>query len=239
MFDKMWKRALLVGVVGLAVAAVTVGQIGAQNRPELVARSGDGEHAGFSTDAVLYNQYDNPNGIGIVTQNFEAVYDAYDAFLADDFIVPNGKNWIINQIDVDGIYFNGPGPADSFNTFLHKHNSATGKPSNSPQKTALNRPYTVVGASTFRIGPISPALRVNATNAVRHWWVSVQANMAFSAGGEFGWNSRNVQSNTGAHWKNPGNGFGTGCTTYTLMNTCIGVGEGPDLMFTLYGTQTP
>lgn len=236
MFDKMWKRALLVTAVGLSVAAVTGGQLGAQGRPIVVAPAGDGVHVVDQTQAILYDQYDNQGANALTSQNFEAVYDAYDSFLADDFVIPNGVNWVINQIDVDGVY-SVAGPAASFNVFLHRHVPATNLPFNSPTAQKLNRPYTVVGASTFRINLMGQGntIRISA-NQSRHWWISVQANLDFDAGagGQWFWTDRSVQSNAPSAWKNPGDGFGTGCTTYSNMNTCLAQLD-PDLMFTLYG----
>ena len=44
------------------------------------------------------------------SQNFEADLDAYDDELADDFVVPGGDAWTIDQVDAAGVYFNGTGP---------------------------------------------------------------------------------------------------------------------------------
>ncbi|HEV8692354.1 MAG TPA: hypothetical protein VGQ91_18760, partial [Ideonella sp.] len=54
--------------------------------------AGTGAKAGVKPaqgpDATLYDQNNDDNGIGIVSQNFEATFDAYDAQGADDFAVP-------------------------------------------------------------------------------------------------------------------------------------------------------
>src|SRR6476620_11204333 len=62
---------------------------------------------------VIYTQRDNDNGIGIVSQNFESTFNGYDSQGADDFNVK--KKAKVAQVDADGVYFNGAGPADSYN----------------------------------------------------------------------------------------------------------------------------
>ena len=86
-----------------------------------VASPGNGVSTSSPADpnAILYDQYDNPASAASNSQNFEPAFDAYDDFLADDFVVPYGKQWAINQVDVQGQYFNGFGPADSMNIFIY------------------------------------------------------------------------------------------------------------------------
>jgi len=70
------------------------------------------------------------------------------------------------------------------------------------------------------------------------YWVSVVANMDFSTGGEWGWNSRTATSNNPAVWQNPGGGFGM-CESWTPNATCIGNPGDSDLLFSLSGVVTP
>ena len=69
---------------------------------------------------ILYSQYDNPGANSYSSQNFEPANDAYDDFLADDFVVPAGQKWDLNQVDVQGVYYSGPGPA-RFDECIHLH----------------------------------------------------------------------------------------------------------------------
>lgn len=238
MFDKMWMRALLVAVVGLAVAAVTGGPIGAQSGPAArVARGQVAAHP-YNSDGIdpkaviLYNQYDYPGRDAINSQNFETAYDAYDDFLADDFNVTPGKAWRITQVDVDGLYDNGPGPAASFNVYLHR-NAAGNLPRDPAAVVRLSQAYSVVGASTFRI-TIAPPMLVPKDRPSDHIWISVQSNMNFLANGQWYWTDRRVLSNSGSAWKNPLGGFGI-CPTWSLMTDCVAGVTSPDLEFTLYG----
>ena len=64
-----------------------------------------------SPGVVLYDQYDNQAANATSSQNFEDANNAFDDELADDFVVPGGATWNIDQVDVAGVYFNGPAPS--------------------------------------------------------------------------------------------------------------------------------
>ena len=161
---------------------------------------------------VLYDQYDNPGTNSTSSQNFEASFDAYDDMLADDFVVPGGQTWNINQVDVAGVYYNGAGPAASVNlTFYDDASTLPG----SAVATRNNLSATDTGGS-FTIPIPSPVALSEGT-----YWVSAQVNLDFSAGGQWGWTDRTVQANSGAAWINPGGGFGAGCLTWDRKTTCV------------------
>jgi hypothetical protein len=174
---------------------------------------------------TLYDQYNNDSGVASSSQNFEASFDAFDDNLADDFVVPSSASWSVGQVDAAGTYFNGGGPANSFNVTVYQDSSG------SPGSVVADRPdssYTVVGGNDFRI-TLSPA--VDLTEGT--YWISVQVNMDFSVGGQWGWDDRTVQDNSGAMWENPNDGFGVGCITWTPKLTCISTAGGPDQVFSL------
>ena len=72
---------------------------------------------------MLYDQYDNPGSNSWQSQNYEAQYDGYDNELADDFVVPSETSWDIDGVDVQGVYYNGPGPATSVNVRVYANGS--------------------------------------------------------------------------------------------------------------------
>jgi hypothetical protein len=179
---------------------------------------------------VLYDQNDSDDGIGIVSQNFESSFDQYDAQAADDFSVPAGARWKIKEVDVTGVYFNGSGPAASENvTFYKDHHGRPGKDVGS---------YTVTGADSFGsfVIDLGKGQPVRGGTDGRTYWVSVQANLDFFAGGEWGWENRTTTSGGAAQWQNPGDGFATGCSTWGDENVCIPDGQG-DHMFTIRGVD--
>src|SRR5436190_12656461 len=111
----MKKMLLLAAAAAFAMSATAAGP-GASS-------AGTGAKAGKmpaqGPDATLYDQTANPNGIGIVSQNFEATFDAYDAQGADDFTVPAGFKWKVTGVNAPGVYFNGSGPASSWHVMIY------------------------------------------------------------------------------------------------------------------------
>jgi subtilisin-like proprotein convertase family protein len=180
--------------------------------------------------ALLYDQTDNPSAAATSSQNFEASFDPFDDAVADDFIVPAGEIWTINQVNVSGVYFNGAGPANSVNvTFYPDAATLPG----SAEYTASNL-AVVDTAGNFVINLTTPAMIPAGTH-----WVSVQANMDFGVGGQWGWLDRTTISNSGAAWINPGGGFGAGCSpNFGRKTTCV-AGSDPDNIFQLLGTSAP
>jgi len=163
-----------------------------------------------------------PAGISILSQDFEPELDPYDSQGAADFML--SSTCTFKKVVVPGEYFNGAGPArDETVTFYRDDHGRPG--------TVAKRYEGLHGADeagTFDIN--LPATKLKKGT----YWISVEANMDFSAGGEWGWFSTSQVTGARAMWQNPGDGFGTGCTTWGDMVTCVGdVGEGPDFLFYL------
>ena len=179
-------------------------------------------------NVVLYDQINNPGTVSSTSQDFEPSIDAFDNQLADDFVVPAGQTWNITEVDAQGLYFNGPGPAASFNVFFYQ-NSGTLPGTN--VYTATGQSY-VNAAGVFQVTLTAPAVLTAGT-----YWVSVQARQDFTPAGQWGWTDRTVQANSPAAWQNPGGGFGTPCTTWGVRQVCLTSPAGePDNMFRLVGT---
>jgi hypothetical protein len=194
---------------GAAVAAPTVAGHGAAS-PPVVQKS-----------KVIYGQNGTDSGIAIVSQNFESSFDIYDAMAADDFKV---KKATVVEVDVVGVYFNGLGPATSANVGFYKNKK--GLPGKVLQEYS-NAPVKDNGSGSFAIAV--PKTVVKGTT-----WVSVQANLDFASGGEWGWESQTGVVGNPAAWQNPGDGFATGCTSWKAETSCIADGQG-DHMFTILG----
>jgi hypothetical protein len=182
--------------------------------------------APVAPNVVLYDQYDNGGGGNSTSQDFEAALDAYDSFGADDFVVPSGEIWTIDEVDVQGTYTGGP--AESFHVFFYS--DSAGLPGTNVY-TGLAQSYSDGGTGTDFVITLSPA----AVLTEGTYWVSVQARQDFGTAGQWFWNDRSVQSGNAAAWQNPGGGFGTTCSTWGVRTTCLGFGA-PDNMFRLAGT---
>lgn len=204
-----------------AVLAMTSG-VSMAAAPAAVGKGTVKGNSGIKTDAVLYSQNDNDGGNGLTSQNFEASFDAYDNSGADDFKVPKGVVWSVKSVDVTGVYYNGSGPAAS------EHVTFYADAGGLPGAAVADFPAAAGSDSggSFSI-PVKAKLKKGT------YWVGVQANMDFQAGGQWGWEIRSVQSGNPAAWQNPGGGFGTGCNSWGPVQTCLGYG--PDYMFALGG----
>ncbi len=184
-----------------------------------------------SPRVVLYDQYDNPDPFesGTSSQVFGDGWSDFDDQAADDFVVPADQSWSVDQVDVNGYYDPKGGPADSVNVYFYADDS--GLPGTLVYKeTAVNyKPGPTPGSFVISINPLS--LSPGA------YWVSVQANQDYDTRLQWLWADRNVQSNNGAAWRNPGDGFGTGCVGWDNRGVvCGGNAKSPDQMFRLSGT---
>jgi hypothetical protein len=177
---------------------------------------------------VLYDQNDSDGGTASVSQDFETANDPFDNASADDFVVPAG-GWTITGVDATGLYFNGAGPSDSFSVTFYS--DAGGVPG-----AVVNAQSGLSYTDTTGLGSPSINLATPVNLSAGTYWVSIVSRMDFPVGGEWGWEDRTTQSGSMSAWENPGDGFGSGCTTWTPKLTCIPTAGGPDFMFRLRGT---
>jgi N-acetylneuraminic acid mutarotase len=176
----------------------------------------------------LYDQYDNAGPASTGSQNFEAAFDTFDDFTADDFVVPGGETWNIFEVDVLGTYFNGPGPANSFNVFIYQD---SGTFPGTLVFSATDLSYTTADNFNFVVTLSSPAVLTAGT-----YWISVQCNMDFGVGGQWGWTDRTVQAFSGAAFMNPGGGFACpGGNGWVRKPDCVPTLD-PDQVYRLLGT---
>jgi len=183
---------------------------------------------------VLWDQYDNPATqppINIGSQEFEPAMAAFNDQAADDFVVttgPPGFGMCITSVRVMGEYSQGGGPASSFNVYIYTNGAG-----NLPGVQiggGLNLAYTGTPPD-FTINLPSPFCRAQGIP----YWLSVQAVQDFNPNGQWFWHNRTVQSHAGAAWQNPGNGYGTGCTSWNRKNVCMPDQLSPDQVFQILG----
>lgn len=226
----MPKAKILASLTALALAGTSPACAGGPV-PAVSAKSHSSSPLVFrnrGTD-VLYDQSDNDNGQGIVAQNFESSFDAYDTEGADDFKVPAGKIWKITEVYVDGTYFDGAGSARSFNVAFY-----------SMKKGAIDKLVAACPNAGYTFDTHfdngSEYIECKAKLKAGRYIVAVQANEDFAVGGEWGWLTDNSVRNRPSLWRNPNDGFATGCTDFAPTLVCIpNGGEGGDYAFALYG----
>jgi hypothetical protein len=174
--------------------------------------------------ATIYGQLDNDNGVAVVSQHFDTKFLKYDSHAADDFKIRTKA--VIKQIEVDGVYFSGTGPANNVHVTIYKDASGALGPvvqdvPHAPYSDPSGTGSFLVQVPNFRLRPGS-------------YWLSVYVNMPFRLG-EWGWSTNNLLRHHPSLWQNPGNGFASGCTAWEKTTSCIMSGEGPDFAFALLG----
>jgi hypothetical protein len=229
----MWSDHQLVAGLGLAAMGIAVAVVASgpatagSSRVSPMHRSPQSSLTSqpLATGSACARQDDNDNGVGVISQNFEADFDAYDSRGADDFAIK--RRCVVREVDVNGAYFTGIGPAVSVHvTFYLDDGRAPGERIVSQNHLDYRDPS---GLGNFRI-----PLTVPVTFRPGRYWVAVTANIDFREGGEWGWNTNNTARGDKARWKNPGDGFDTGCTDWGKVKACLGDGgQGPDLSFAL------
>jgi hypothetical protein len=143
------------------------------------------------------------------SQNFETTFDAYDDMGAADCKIGRRKK-TVHQIVAPGVYYNGYGPARDENVITWLN--AAGIPG------AIKNSQTVVCADAA--GSFTCTLTPFGVKGKK--WFTVQANMDFGAGGQWGWDASTVARGPYAdQWQNPGGGFGI-CPTWCVLSTLDG-----------------
>ena len=178
--------------------------------------------------AVLYDQTANITTSGFNSQEYSPGNAAFTNQGADDFVIPVSDGaWVIESVEAPGFYANGTnnGPASIVNVYIYADGSG------SPGAAV----YTGDGLTptSSASGTLIVDLPTDVILPAGTYWVSVQADMNFSPFGQWFWFMSSVQTNSAAAWRNPGNGFGSGCTTWTDVTAC-GASQ-PDFAFRLNG----
>jgi hypothetical protein len=180
-----------------------------------------------ATAVVAWDQYNNAGTAVTLSATFTDA-PAMNSDLADDFVVQNYA-WMVRWIDVDGAYFNGPGPANTFTVFFYADND--GFPGN--QVYATFAPWTQSG-STFTLHICDNPPCQQPILFPGKYWVEIQANMTATCCGEWGWTDRTVTNLDPAVWRNPGGFFGA-CTGWSRRGATCGLDpSAPDQVYRIY-----
>jgi hypothetical protein len=203
-----------------------------------------GHHSPFKvTYGVLVSQMNQGSnfGYGIDSQNFSATDSVYDDAGADDFVIPNMQFWNVTEVDAGGVYYNGAGPATSFNVFFYR-NSNKGNVPGRQVAACQQAPYwidKITGATRIPFNPrYCSGVDYRGDPGPYTYWVSIVANCNYADCGQWGWvENRTIRGNP-AKWQNPGGGFGTPCTTWGVNATCLGSSiYSGDYAFALIGNR--
>jgi hypothetical protein len=183
---------------------------------------------------VLWDQSDNASDTDIVSQDFiDVVFDTYDARAADDFLVPEGFLWTIETVKVFGTFDNViPDAVQSLDVVFFRDEGGF------PGEIVGGCNYTNILPEDINDPSFIINLPTRCILTSGTYWMSVRANMLFLPNGQWFWNENTVQTLSPFVWGNPGNGFGTGCLTFSYaQDECRA--DFPDLTFQLMGREQP
>jgi hypothetical protein len=185
-----------------------------------------------SGGTVLYSQLDHASGNGAPDHRWGYGGDStfgYDSEGADDFVV-TGSPWSIGRLNTPGIQHSGT--AEFVRITFYPDDA--GRPSVFPVPGCA---YPVITDFTITTeDDLSINLSPCCTLPPGHYWVGQQVSV--SDGSQHFWANRLVQSHHESVWRNPDNGFGTGCTDWTAQTSCgVGGGQSPDFLFELIACE--
>ncbi len=178
--------------------------------------------------ATLYSQMANIVG-GAAAQDFEAAYDQYDCYVADDFNVTWAGGWGIQQIHTPGSY-SVAGPAAGIQVEILANSGGL------PGASVCSGLATIV---TDTAGDIVSALPAQCDLATGTYWLSVAARLDYNPGGQWYVGAEGATTGSIARWYNPGDGFGNGCTTWGSCDVTAINAAYLDMSFEILGVEVP
>jgi hypothetical protein len=214
--------ALVLGVVLVLVAGSM-----ASAAPFVKETLSNSTMTGTAAGDVLYSQLDDPTGSAFTDQAFEAAYAAYDAEGADDFIVTGANGWDIMGVNTPGA-FQPPAGQQPFFVNTSFNVDAAGEPGAVICDFPGNTDFTGDGTGDL-------AINVDCNVDPGVTWVTQSVRIDFNPFGQHFWATRNTPVGAPSVWRNPGDGFGSGCIDWTNAVTCGQTGA--DFLFEIVGKE--
>ncbi|WP_257388015.1 hypothetical protein [Tahibacter caeni] len=234
----MKSTAMLLAAAAAAVATVTTAPADAAGRDSAsrraVAARPAQPQAPLGGAVELYSQLGTVSTNGALSSQFSSSSGApYDSEGADDFVVP-AAGWRISTVEFAA--FVGNGTTGAFPTVgnVRIYANAAGVPGT----TVCNYPSVTVAYNTSTQIATVNLPGVCDLTAAGTYWITYQPIYDFGAsGGDYYWNLSTPQAGAIGQWRNPGDGFESGCTAWS-PNTSCGFTQ-PDYAFRLLGQVLP
>ncbi len=181
---------------------------------------------------LLYGQLSNPSSENVIASQDFTDSTLYSCQAADDFIVPAGEMWTIDEMYFSGAYSPGGGIAQQAHLFIYSNHPILNIPD---ALVIIYMDHTVAatagGDLTFDLTTDPIILGAG------HYWISVQPHMANVPYGQWFWGKQESPTILQEfHWRNPGGGFGIPGTQNWLPSSIVIGGSDHNLTFGLYGT---
>ena len=210
------------------------GQEAAKNSTPVVS-SGGLSHNPNITPSSLVNcdetltNYTNSilNGSGGVTsQDFEIGFEPYDSLAADDFESPGTGKTTICQVFITGTLTGTGFHGDPHSEVVFRlFENDDGIPGTMIYTESFLGTVDANNDGSFLLELTGgPALKGGT-----RYWLSVQAVLSLDVAGQWYWETASDGNGQVYAWKNPLDGFHSGCATWSPYTNCA-LSEGPDLM---------
>ncbi len=184
---------------------------------------------------VLYSQLAQPSNEDFIICQDATDLPEYSTEGADDFQVPDGKIWAIYEIYVIGFFTDLATFPSSVHCFLYKNDPVLNAPGDLVF-SETNTNYVVSSLGNILITLPEPLLLEPGI-----YWVCVQPALPILTSQWYWGKQESPTINQEFHWRNPGGGFGIGCTEWTKSSlvpwgTPIPMAH-HNLSFALYGDE--
>jgi len=146
---------------------------------------------------------------------------------AEDFTVPADRAWIVDRVVANGFYIGLINPTADVRVFFYEDDG--GAPG------AEIAAFDDLVPTTDDAGVLTVDLPQTVALAGGTYWVSVQPEMDFFGDGRWFWFQNSEATGNPFHWRNPGDGYASGCTDWDAGLNC-GFAN-PDLSFQMFGTS--
>jgi len=228
-----------------AALALCVGGAAQAAQPGMSAAGARGtarpvHHAPAAGMTTLYDQNFASGSYGFFSQTLSS-YPQYDEYVADDFTVPAGHTWKVQEVDATGFYYFATGPASSVNVLFWKNNPKKGLPKGTKALVECDdiNPKSGLSTGVFQVKlPSNCKVKLKGGTGGTTYWLTVQANMqSDSTSGYWAWQTNTtVAGNMGSVYD-----YGGGVTVndpkchtqFETLQDCYG--STYDLAFALQG----
>jgi hypothetical protein len=229
----------LAAVAVLAAALSSSGSALAQPRAgQRTATADAGPAAPQAPTAVLWDQMDTPDPDDgyITSSNFRTGFDNIDSVAADDFLI-SGEFWTITSVTASGLYIDGLDASLVESVLIQIYaDSGFALPG------TLLRSETIPGGNIAGLNTGLFVMNLGSPLLLGpgHYWLAVQANKTDTSFKQWVWLESFTLVLDESVWKQPGNGYGTGCIDWAKRITVCDRPHdsvNPDLVFRIEGTS--
>lgn len=145
---------------------------------------------------------------------------------ADDFTIPAGQSWSIDEITARG-GVNGAPVLNDIRVLIYQ--DLNGKPGSLVYESSAIVPASGTSSPNLVLKFATPI-----TLSEGKYWISIFPVLAYNGGNQWFWSTQSLVTGSEAHFIDPANLFGRGAVNWTSLSTAFNRAAS-DMMFTLNG----